>query len=389
MCDVCKYPERTRARQAALTANLTPGAEDFSSRVPVIRAVGDGRGNEIKPVFDARTRAYPPQRSNPGWVNATRLETPGVGDDEAGEKGKRKQQEELPRVPTGSTVMAPSSRATAAYRGPGLLKSSLKRTSSSGSDSASSSSALGSSAPKRPRVDYSSGAIGARHSTGVGRSGFKVPFKAPGPAPAKEREMTPVIEIDDEDDEPVIVERYEPEAELEPAAPPLPLFEPPSESDVDDELTRALYELTLHCSRTDRAGAVTLGPALPPTTVELDAAFSNKIPGSVRSRTFSSLRRALHSAVSSIPWAASIAQDADAIARAASMLEFGILSLSASEDGYSSRARRVVEGARKAKDKRAWGDENGVDEKWEEAREAVKALRTVCGRDVSSRKKRR
>lgn len=109
-------------------------------------------------------------------------------------------------------------------------------------------------------------------------------------------------------------------------------------------------------------------------------------------KTFASLRRALHSAVPTIPWAVSIAQDADAIARAASVLEFGILSLSASEDGYSSRARRVVEGARKAKDKRAWGDVSAAheaDDKWDEAREAVKALRTVCGRAGGSKKKKR
>ncbi|VDC05528.1 unnamed protein product [Peniophora sp. CBMAI 1063] len=358
MCDVCKYPDRTRARQEALTAGLVPGAEDFSSRIPVIRATGGGRSNEIKPTFDARTRAYPPQRANPGWVEAARLEKDGPGT-----KGKEKQQAELPSVPTGSTVMAPSSRATAPYRGPGLLKSSLKRTSSSGSDSASSTSAPGSSAPKRVRTDYSSGAIGVRHSAGNGRAGFKVPFKAPRPAPAKEREITPVIEIDDEDDEPVVVDRDESNT----IPPYVPLFEPASESD-DEELT------------------LTLGPALPPTVVELDAAFSNKIPASVRLRTFTSLRCALHTVVPTIPWATTIAQDADAIARAASSLEFGILSLSASEAGYASRARRVVEGARKAKDKRAWVD--GEDEKFEEAREAVRALRAVCGKGSGTKRKR-
>lgn len=134
--------------------------------------------------------------------------------------------------------MVSSARATSAYRGPGLLKSSLKRTGSSGSDSAGSSSTLGSSASKRPRVDYSSGAIGARHTASGGRAGFKVPFKTPGPAPAKEqeREMTPVIEIDDEDDEPVVVaDRHEPDSTSGVAH-----FEPLSESDDEDELTRML-----------------------------------------------------------------------------------------------------------------------------------------------------
>ena len=67
------------------------------------------------------------------------------------------------------------------------------------------------------------------------------------------------------------------------------------------------------------------------------------------------------------------------------MLEFGIMSLSASEEGYLSRTRRVVEGARKAKDNRAWVE--GDDEKWDEAREVVRTLRTVCGKSISGKKK--
>ena len=136
-------------------------------------------------------------------------------------------------------MLVPSTRATAAYRGPALLKSSLKRTSSSGSDSTSSS--LGSSVSKRPKVDYSSGAIGARHTPVGGKAGFKVPFKAPGPAPvkAREREMTPVIEIDDdENEEPVVAKRFE-------GTESVPVFEPPSDSD-EEELPSESLSLRLY-----------------------------------------------------------------------------------------------------------------------------------------------
>ncbi|PIL22391.1 transporter [Ganoderma sinense ZZ0214-1] len=136
---------------------------------------------------------------------------------------------------------------------------------------------------------------------------------------------------------------------------------------------------------------------IPDTDVELDAAYSQKIPANVRQGHFTALRKALHKTLptDSNPtrsgtsvWAASWSglkfgpADAETkngvLSSVARELEFGVHSLCRTTAGYEERASRQIKAVSMLSQKGAW---TGVaDDDLEDAREVADALRQTCER---------
>ncbi|KAI0032584.1 P-loop containing nucleoside triphosphate hydrolase protein, partial [Vararia minispora EC-137] len=122
--------------------------------------------------------------------------------------------------------------------------------------------------------------------------------------------------------------------------------------------------------------------SLPDTTILLDAPFSQKVPTETRGSTYTTLRKGLHRAFGheGDMWerlsmgAANEDVRNDMLAHAAQVLEFGVLSMSASEEGYKSRAKLVLGDVRRIREPAAWASEES---------EVVNALMR-CRRETKS-----
>ncbi|EIW59169.1 ATP-dependent DNA helicase [Trametes versicolor FP-101664 SS1] len=139
---------------------------------------------------------------------------------------------------------------------------------------------------------------------------------------------------------------------------------------------------------------------LPETDVELDAAFSQKIPVHARNECFAALRKALHKALpidpSSNAWhrlkltgAVDSDTKTDILAATARELEFNVHALCRTADGYRERAAERVRAVKQLARPQAWAADDGADEEYEDARDVVIALRLVarrmCRNSASSR----
>jgi len=126
---------------------------------------------------------------------------------------------------------------------------------------------------------------------------------------------------------------------------------------------------------------------LPVTEIELDASFSQKIPVSLRHDTFTSFRKALHKVLSHdavgeaylLSLGISPAEDSsrsEIVSNAARDLEFMVLSLCTSENGYKLRSRDYIQATKMLSIPAAW-EGKGADVS-EEAREIIDVLRRSC-----------
>ncbi|KAL1950638.1 hypothetical protein VTO73DRAFT_5762 [Trametes versicolor] len=134
---------------------------------------------------------------------------------------------------------------------------------------------------------------------------------------------------------------------------------------------------------------------LPETDVELDAAFSQKIPVHARNECFAALRKALHKVLpidpSSNAWhrlKLTGAVDSDTktniLAATARELEFNVHALCRTADGYRERAAERVRAVKQLARAQAWAADD-ADEEYEDARDVVIALRLVARRMCRSR----
>ncbi|KAI9058214.1 ATP-dependent DNA helicase [Trametes sanguinea] len=132
---------------------------------------------------------------------------------------------------------------------------------------------------------------------------------------------------------------------------------------------------------------------LPETDVELDAAYSQKIPAQIRNECFTALRKALHKVLppekreeagSFGAWShlkGSSAFDSDTrnvmLSTAARELEFSVHSLCRTAGGYSERAADKVRAVKLLANAEAWASGDSADEDYEDAREVADTLRQV------------
>ncbi|KAL7280050.1 hypothetical protein ACG7TL_006464 [Trametes sanguinea] len=135
---------------------------------------------------------------------------------------------------------------------------------------------------------------------------------------------------------------------------------------------------------------------LPETDVELDAAYSQKIPAQIRNECFTALRKALHKVLpldrreedgSVGAWShlkGSSAFDPDTrnamLSTTARELEFSVHSLCRTAGGYSERAADKVRAVKLLANAEAWASGSSADEDYEDAREVADILRQVCVR---------
>ncbi|TBU54615.1 ATP-dependent DNA helicase [Dichomitus squalens] len=374
MCDVCKYPDKARKRKLHLSS---PEDVDSQPWLQGSRAQFD----------DAGARA-----ESPGYVPR--------------------------RLPSGDSFDLR----------PGPSRTSTKRSSypdkmaheSSGSGSSKKVKTAPPPVPvpicKWPTTEQLEGWYGAESDIAVSlRQSFRKPFKTPflnpnavkGTAgsdvssrtvPAKR--PSPARSI-----LPNVVDRYEDDDDVRFVSPP-----PDRGKGKDRESINAPIELdtgpsnsaTQPSSQSEepedhRASS----PAtVPDTDVELDAAYSQKIPAHVRQAHFAALHRALHKVLPTdpartAPWAAPwtglkfAAADTETkdgvLANVARELEFGVQSLCRTTDGYSERATAQIRAVKMLARKEAWtaGTGSGAaacDEHLEDATEVADVIRQTCER---------
>ncbi|KAI0373878.1 ATP-dependent DNA helicase [Pilatotrama ljubarskyi] len=131
---------------------------------------------------------------------------------------------------------------------------------------------------------------------------------------------------------------------------------------------------------------------LPETDVELDAAYSQKIPVNVRNECFAALRKALHKVLppedghgGSTTWGrlkmSSLDSNTrtDILSTVARELEFSVHSLCRTTDGYKERGAEKVRAVKQLAHLDAWAN-TPHGEEYEDAREVADVVRQVCGR---------
>ncbi|KAI0322392.1 P-loop containing nucleoside triphosphate hydrolase protein [Amylostereum chailletii] len=344
MCDVCKYLDKTRARKHTLSSVEHAGANASRFRVDIL----DDDGVETAPQLGAPRL---PLRN--GSVNNSRILGQSV---KVNDRTRAKEEDNaLPNVASTSTILAPLN-ARNNYVGPSLLRSTplpvpAATSASSGHDDGNN---------KRPKVSYA--APSGLRRTGQFRPPFKVPFKIPSlvprissAGPSTSRSASPPMAVED------------------------------GGTDTDD------------AREVDGFRDIPSSPVhLPDEEVLLDVAYSQKVPTSSRNQTFTSLRKALHktfmqSAKKDDLWyilkMSSSNDDTknSVLSAVAKELEFGVLSMSASPEGYGRRASAAVRAAKRLVEQQPWSVGN---DDFEEERDMIAVLKRHCKGTKSNGKAR-
>ncbi|KDQ62727.1 hypothetical protein JAAARDRAFT_66384 [Jaapia argillacea MUCL 33604] len=356
MCDVCKYPDKTRRRKLALSSE-----EFVGSQVPRLEreALPDDDEDPCPRIFagqnpDSNTRSIfygvtAKPSTSAGWKKNFRQ-----GDGEDGG--------DFPQV-------APPVQPAAKENMP--ISVGLKRT----GQHQELNSGAGDSA-KRPKVNYTTsyGLGVSRHLQGLRSKPFKTPFKTPVDTPAK----PPLSENNGQNlDDEVPVPRSTPEHLPFPSdAPEPPATQSPGQGDRhgSDE----------HVPVEHRSSSPV---ELPDDDITLEVAFSQKIPTISRSSTFTTIRRCLHKAFfhsvhGDRMWeyatmaTASSETRISALRTVAKELEFSAHSMSRTLDGYKDRSSSKVDAIKQLWDGRSW-DEKDVSEEFEDAREIAGVIRRI------------
>ncbi|KAI0662021.1 ATP-dependent DNA helicase [Cubamyces menziesii] len=339
MCDICKYPGKARTRKFALSSQEDV---EMNSWRPPPRNRSD----------DASTRG----ESSGGLASVRRDPSDNAGTFGAGQRrvsGKRPggPSEDLRAPDTYGKAKKVKTVPAAPVHISTTLKQSLGR------------------AFKTPfKVPFKS-APGADVSRGAAdAASMPPPQKVPDalhrlPASVKSKERA--IEVEDIDDGPYVRRA--------------------SSVEQDNAGTEAAEEHVV-----DRPSSPI---QLPETDVELDAAYSQKIPAHLRNECFTAIRKALHKALptdsndtGTTAWkrlkgtsAMDTEQKNAILSTAARELEFTVHSLCRTTEGYNERAAEKVRAVKLLPRAEAWSGSGGSGE-YEDAREVVDALRQVCQR---------
>ncbi|KAI0064084.1 ATP-dependent DNA helicase [Artomyces pyxidatus] len=344
MCDICKYPEKTKRRKL----NLSP-YEILSFR-PAQAQKGSAGDDEDYPVPQVRaTTAF----HGVGYTSNARPSASGWKANSCNSATRGDNNTCLPQVASTSTVLAPIA-AKSNYVGPALLRSraqGLKRT-----NSAASSGSAESDSSKRAKVDYSapSGGVPQKRQTGF-RPPFKTPFLKPQPAPLHIPAITSSVL------------QY------------IPADEPQS-GEEDDQPVNG-------CDENSSEAPSSSPVELPDREIHLDVATSQKISTTLRNDNFTSTRRALHKIFlnevdEEDMWErlnlSSSSKDTriSILATAAKELEFSVFVMCASDEGYKRRSATSLNAVKRLGKAQAW--RTSGDDEFEDEREIVSTIRRVC-----------
>ncbi|KAI0269956.1 ATP-dependent DNA helicase [Gloeopeniophorella convolvens] len=344
MCDVCKNPEKTKKKKAALSP-----AESIDPRVGSLHSghAEDDDGYPVPQVKAPRAPLRPAHSSNARADTSAKAKATFKPDPKDDDKSA------LPHVASTSTVLAPIGVKTK-YVGPSLLRSrqtSVKRAGSSETFR----DGDGESA-KRPRTEHAAPSGPVRRMTQF-RPPFKVPFKS---TPTDTPPITP-----------------SPQSTLSDGIGPRPTPEGVPKAETIEISSPEPEDLTRPSSPV----------ALPDDEVDLDVAFSQKIPTAQRNKAYTNIRKALHRVFmrgtgnddmwEKLKVATSSADTRSAIlSSAAKELEFGVHSMSASEAGYATRSAAAVASIKHLSQEEAWA--SGQDAEYEDERDTIVVLMRVC-----------
>ncbi|GBE85105.1 ATP-dependent DNA helicase [Sparassis crispa] len=391
MCDVCKYPDKTKRRKLGLSS------EEYASSQAL---GGSDEDDDGYPRVQAPVRQSAPARPNSGTDSGWKMNFRD-GDDTDEDGGDSTPAATRHGALAGhESASASTSRACSIGSSTGRPGPSAytARGRQSGGPSKRPSSALGASAAhnqydgavKKPKVDHPPPPLGMSSKLRQTISKpFRIPFKSPllevqrpqqAKPPARSRVQnvstpSPPEEPADEFDDCVVAVG---EHEEQPIYEPQPEREPEQEViciDYDDEEKENLDVSSSSSS-----------VQLPETSVELDALFSQKVPRSLRDTTFIALRRALHAVFTQDEAGDALWKKArmpspdldkrnNVLANAARELEFIAHSLCTTHDGYKARVDERIQGIKLLVKPEAWG--KGKDG-FEDADEVVEVLRRLC-----------
>ncbi|KAI0917389.1 hypothetical protein AcW1_007413 [Taiwanofungus camphoratus] len=353
MCDVCKYPEKTRRRKLDLSPEELISSQMDSLRQQADRDEDDDRHSRVQNpshMSDAgQARSNSVNGTESGWRTNFR-------DGDYGNEGK--------------TVSTPESR-----------HSSRGKTTSRASSSTPTSFSVSN---KRPRTahamnqrKYNEKRTKLSHPAPLAMSSrLKQTIKKPFRTPFKSSQLHAPLKAQPQIDtvanrEPQGMDDEDATIELEPVG-----------------------QLTCHgyLSPDDEKENMSLdcpsSPVqLPDTDIELDVSYSRKIPLALRNETFVSIRRALYKvfsqdAAGDMIWgrATMTSSDPDVrngiLSNIARELEFLAHSLCTTQDGYRARSDDKVQAVKLLVNSKAW-EKNG-DDNFEDAREIADVVRRTC-----------
>ncbi|KAJ7728830.1 ATP-dependent DNA helicase [Mycena maculata] len=311
MCDICKYPEKTKRRHANLSSEEYAGTQ--------VAAYAPREDDDD----DDRPRAGPSRANSNNYTRNTSNNTvwrKDFRDNEVEPNYKRSRPEQ--NDPLGRYKKAkPSTSSTASY---------------------------GRALPTKP----------FRTATDL-KKPFKTPFRVPVSA-----EPAPEIEVE-------VEERATSSSE-----------ENNNENDVE-------LEVRLADSRRSRPSSPI---DLPDADIALDVSFSQKIDPGLRNTSRTAIRKALHkvflrgSDIEETWLQLGVSVDPEARAsildEAANSLEFSVLSMCSTSDGYECRAEGTVDAVRLlGRNVGVWDSKVAKpeeEEEWEDVRAVLEVLREVC-----------
>ncbi|TRM60632.1 P-loop containing nucleoside triphosphate hydrolase protein [Schizophyllum amplum] len=333
MCDVCKNPTKTQNLKQRLSEESTAlmRTSSWNDRKPVSRTSSENASG-----WQLNQRAAPVESAPPTFKRPT------IDDYAESSRAAKKTKVELP-APLVTRQYGSYNALRKPFRPPLMKVQSVQQPTSS-------SAAV---APQAPPV--------------------------PPPGRFPRREVVEEVVEEEEEEEDDVVEIVESPVKPEPVeAPTEPEDDPPDSfsegQDRDDDLLMDDYNAGMPSSPID----------LPHVDVQLEVAYSNKVPVHVREEGFRSIRVALHKAFAQDNdrlWAAceatapSLANRDTILSCATKELEFLAQSLSSTPSGYEDRVAGKVDALGLMRKRGKWREE---DEEYEDAREITGILKRLC-----------
>ncbi|EGN93927.1 hypothetical protein SERLA73DRAFT_78305 [Serpula lacrymans var. lacrymans S7.3] len=336
MCDVCKYPDKTKRRKQKLTDEEDIGALTSNLDDHIKHTVDDEGDSYSANALQARNRS-----SAEGPWNKAVWKPPnrgGGGSDSKSDPFAQQQSSGGSKRPNDISYDASSKKPKSSHAMPSKLITKPFESMRS---------------LKKP---------------------FKTPFKIPAVPqnpPRPERRVSPQA-LEDEDV--IIVEDHE--LSCNSSIPPL--------ADQHDEVE--IVDTALQYS-----GRISPSVELPEVGVELDAGFSQKISSNLREDSFNSLRGVLHKVFmmngketedqmwSYLEYSPSTANGRDTVlAEAAKAIEYSAHTMSVTDTGYKERLRAKMQAVEMMKRGDVWGRMSSGTEDDDELVEAVDALKQAC-----------
>ncbi|KZT73960.1 ATP-dependent DNA helicase [Daedalea quercina L-15889] len=371
MCDVCKYPEKTKRRKLELSPD-----ELVSSQTELLRRQAQGEDDDDQPRYSPTvtrdtSRSNRPNSvstSNDGWKTRFR-----DGDDD----------DDVEVGPSRSRTASRGSKAGST----GTSSFENKKRPSKADQNKSYERKL-----KKPKVVPQPIQLGmSSRLKQTMRKPFKTPFKSSLPQKPREEEVT-VVDRDPPNDESGGASRYP-----SPALRDEPPFEP---DDLDDmyraHTTSAMDVIEIDSESDDETGIMSSTP-LPPTDVELDNSYSQKVPLEERKEIYNGVRLALHAVfkpgdVGDSLWTKLKLLFADTdtrnrlLAIVARDLEFSVLSMCTTTERYKARCKDLVKAIQQLArpgiwERKAQGDFEEVEDVIEKLKHVSASVRQKIGRE--------